>query len=149
MTYNFILFWKFKMSKICVFQVFFRANSSFFLFPKLSNSHVLIQILLHDFGHCHFEILLRHVNSPLPQSEHASLRANTLQNIQKTQFLSLVSTLTSAPDAPGIFSAIFFISMPLIRFILLEWIFRISILASTVGLGNSIFRSILPGRINA
>lgn len=36
------------------------------------------------------------------------------------------NTLSSAPDAPFIFSAIFFKSIPRIKFILLEWIFKIS-----------------------
>lgn len=36
------------------------------------------------------------------------------------------STLSSAPDAPPIFSAIFFRSIPRIKFIFLEWILRMS-----------------------
>lgn len=35
-------------------------------------------------------------------------------------------TLTSAPEAPGISSAIFLRLMPRVRFIFLEWIFRMS-----------------------
>ena len=35
-------------------------------------------------------------------------------------------TLTSAPDAPGISSAIFLKLMPLVKFIFLEWILRMS-----------------------
>lgn len=38
----------------------------------------------------------------------------------------LINTFSSAPEAPFIFSAIFFRSIPRIRFIFLEWIFRIS-----------------------
>lgn len=58
---------------------------------------------------------------------------------------SVQTAFVYAPDEPVIFSAIFFRSMPRIRFILREWILRISTLDSTVGLGNSIFLSILPG----
>jgi len=39
---------------------------------------------------------------------------------------SLTLTLTSAPDAPGIISAILRRLIPRVRFILREWIFRIS-----------------------
>ena len=39
---------------------------------------------------------------------------------------ALTQTLTSAPDAPGIISAILRRLMPRVRFILREWIFRIS-----------------------
>ena len=56
---------------------------------------------------------------------------------------SKVSMLT------GILSATFFRSMPLIKFIFLLWIFRMSNLEPSLGLGNSIFRSILPGRNSA
>lgn len=35
-------------------------------------------------------------------------------------------TFSSAPEAPFIFSAIFFKSIPRIKFIFLEWIFKIS-----------------------
>ena len=59
------------------------------------------------------------------------------------------TAFVSAPEAPVIFYAIFLRSIPLIRFIFLEWILRISTLDSTVGLGNSIFRSIRPGRNKA
>jgi hypothetical protein len=50
-----------------------------------------------------------------------------------------------APEAPVICSAIFLKSIPLIKFIFLEWIFRIYILDYTFGWGNSILRSIRPG----
>lgn len=39
------------------------------------------------------------------------------------------STFTSAPDEPGMSSAIFLRFMPLVKFIFLEWIFRMSNLA--------------------
>lgn len=58
---------------------------------------------------------------------------------------SVHTAFDSAPDAPFICSAIFFKSIPLIKFIFLEWIFKISSLDSMFGLGNSIFLSILPG----
>jgi hypothetical protein len=85
--------------------------------------------------------------------------------------------LSSAPEAPFIFPAIFFKSIPRIKFILLEWIFKISqrdcifitqnitlyetaqgnkivkqvkmLLTSSLGFGNSIFLSIRPGRRRA
>ena len=62
---------------------------------------------------------------------------------------SVHTAFDSAPEAPVIFSAILFKSIPLIKFIFLEWIFRIYSLDSRVGLGNSIFLSILPGRSRA
>nr|GMC63429.1 unnamed protein product [Ipomoea batatas] len=58
---------------------------------------------------------------------------------------SVQTACTSAPEAPFIFSAIFFRSIPRIKFIFLEWIFKISHRDSSLGFGNSIFLSILPG----
>ena len=58
---------------------------------------------------------------------------------------SVQTPFTSAPEAPGIISAIFLRFMPLVRFIFLEWILRMSRRASSLGAGNSIFLSILPG----
>lgn len=40
--------------------------------------------------------------------------------------MNQILTLTSAPEAPGISSAIFLRLMPRVRFIFLEWIFRMS-----------------------
>mmetsp|Transcript_54302 Transcript_54302/g.122781 ORF Transcript_54302/g.122781 Transcript_54302/m.122781 type:complete len:214 (-) Transcript_54302:671-1312(-) len=62
---------------------------------------------------------------------------------------SVHTALLSAPLAPFICPAIFRRLIPLIRFILREWIFRISSLASSFGLGNSTLRSIRPGRSSA
>ena len=58
---------------------------------------------------------------------------------------SVQTPFNSAPLAPGIDSAIFFRFMPRVRFILREWILRISKRASSLGGGNSILRSIRPG----
>ncbi|KAH3668615.1 hypothetical protein OGAPHI_002369 [Ogataea philodendri] len=58
---------------------------------------------------------------------------------------SVQTPLISAPEQPFIFSAIFIRSIPLVRFMDLEWIFKMSVLAFSVGGGNSIFLSILPG----
>lgn len=58
-------------------------------------------------------------------------------------------TLHSAPEAFGIFSAMTFRSMPRKRFILREWMPIISMRDVSVGCGNSIFRSIRPGRKSA
>mmetsp|Transcript_56476 Transcript_56476/g.129690 ORF Transcript_56476/g.129690 Transcript_56476/m.129690 type:complete len:324 (+) Transcript_56476:337-1308(+) len=62
---------------------------------------------------------------------------------------SVHTALLSAPEASFICAAIFRKSMPRIRFILREWIFRMSSRASSLGLGNSILRSMRPGRSSA
>mmetsp|Transcript_38171 Transcript_38171/g.107903 ORF Transcript_38171/g.107903 Transcript_38171/m.107903 type:complete len:211 (+) Transcript_38171:215-847(+) len=62
---------------------------------------------------------------------------------------SVHTALLSAPLAPNIWLAIFLRSIPRMRFIFLEWILRISSLASSFGFGNSTLRSILPGRSSA
>mmetsp|Transcript_64602 Transcript_64602/g.104479 ORF Transcript_64602/g.104479 Transcript_64602/m.104479 type:complete len:245 (-) Transcript_64602:711-1445(-) len=62
---------------------------------------------------------------------------------------SVHTALISAPEAPGSFSAIFAKSIPLIKFILREWILRMSARAASFGFGNSIFLSIRPGRMSA
>jgi len=66
-----------------------------------------------------------------------SLKANIPASVQ--------TDLVSAPDAPVICSAIFFKSIPLIKFIFLECIFNIYTLESILGCGNYIFLSIRPG----
>mmetsp|Transcript_68121 Transcript_68121/g.210764 ORF Transcript_68121/g.210764 Transcript_68121/m.210764 type:complete len:259 (-) Transcript_68121:647-1423(-) len=58
---------------------------------------------------------------------------------------SVQTALLSAPLAPFICEAIFRRLMPRMRFIFLEWILRISCLASSLGFGNSTFLSIRPG----
>mmetsp|Transcript_611 Transcript_611/g.2437 ORF Transcript_611/g.2437 Transcript_611/m.2437 type:complete len:280 (+) Transcript_611:925-1764(+) len=70
-----------------------------------------------------------------------SLRANMPASVQHA--------FISAPDAPTILSAIFFKSIPLIRFIFLLWILRMSNLELSLGFGNSIFLSIRPGLSSA
>ena len=50
---------------------------------------------------------------------------------------------------PGILSAILRRSMPRIRFIFREWIFRMSNREDSLGFGNSILRSMRPGRSSA
>mmetsp|Transcript_20556 Transcript_20556/g.42250 ORF Transcript_20556/g.42250 Transcript_20556/m.42250 type:complete len:231 (+) Transcript_20556:1670-2362(+) len=62
---------------------------------------------------------------------------------------SVHTALHSAPLALGIFSAMTFRSMFRSRFIFREWIFMIAMRLSTFGFGNSIFRSIRPGRNKA
>mmetsp|Transcript_23791 Transcript_23791/g.60255 ORF Transcript_23791/g.60255 Transcript_23791/m.60255 type:complete len:298 (-) Transcript_23791:371-1264(-) len=62
---------------------------------------------------------------------------------------SVQTALLSAPDASLIISAIFLRSMPRIRFILREWMRRMSARASSFGFGNSILRSMRPGRSSA
>mmetsp|Transcript_6648 Transcript_6648/g.18018 ORF Transcript_6648/g.18018 Transcript_6648/m.18018 type:complete len:256 (-) Transcript_6648:457-1224(-) len=62
---------------------------------------------------------------------------------------SVQTALLSAPDASVIIPAIFLRSMPRMRFILREWIRRMSARASSLGLGNSILRSMRPGRKSA
>lgn len=72
-----------------------------------------------------------------------------LRSLRANMPASVHTALVSAPEAPGICSAIFLRSIPLIKFIFLEWIFKISILDSIFGFGNSILRSIRPGRKRA
>mmetsp|Transcript_4852 Transcript_4852/g.20613 ORF Transcript_4852/g.20613 Transcript_4852/m.20613 type:complete len:246 (+) Transcript_4852:2942-3679(+) len=62
---------------------------------------------------------------------------------------SVHTALLSAPEAPPILLAIFFKSIPRTKFILRLWIFKMSTRESSVGLGNSILRSIRPGRNSA
>mmetsp|Transcript_69 Transcript_69/g.205 ORF Transcript_69/g.205 Transcript_69/m.205 type:complete len:203 (-) Transcript_69:544-1152(-) len=62
---------------------------------------------------------------------------------------SVQTALHSAPEALVIFSAIFLRSMPRRRFIFREWMAMISTREATVGFGNSILRSIRPGRRRA
>src|SRR5271170_7889913 len=62
---------------------------------------------------------------------------------------SVQTAFTSAPLVTGIFSAIFFKSTSFVRFILREWILRMSARASREGSGKNIFRSIRPGRRRA
>jgi hypothetical protein len=103
---------------------------------------------LHHFSHGHLEIFLRHVDSSFPQRVHSGFGADTLKpfrSIPLHENTHSYFTLTSAPLAPGINSAIFLKLIPLVRFIFLEWILRMSSLASSFGGGNSILRSILPG----
>mmetsp|Transcript_6939 Transcript_6939/g.14368 ORF Transcript_6939/g.14368 Transcript_6939/m.14368 type:complete len:237 (+) Transcript_6939:1727-2437(+) len=57
---------------------------------------------------------------------------------------SVQTAFISAPLAPPICFAILLKSMPRMRFIFREWIRRMSSLASSPGLGNSILRSIRP-----
>ena len=58
-------------------------------------------------------------------------------------------TLHSAPEALGIFSAMTLRSMPRRRFIFREWMPMMSMRDVRVGCGNSILRSIRPGRSSA
>ena len=84
-----------------------------------------------------FEVFLRDMNTSLSQSVHTSFCTHTLKEKQKiyqnrsqkisiytvlffSYSLHLLLTLTSAPEAPGIISAIFFKLMPLVRFIFRE-----------------------------
>mmetsp|Transcript_26626 Transcript_26626/g.80717 ORF Transcript_26626/g.80717 Transcript_26626/m.80717 type:complete len:483 (-) Transcript_26626:267-1715(-) len=62
---------------------------------------------------------------------------------------SVHTDLVSAPDASFICEAILRRSMPRVRFMRREWIRRMSRRASSFGLGNSILRSIRPGRRRA
>mmetsp|Transcript_33176 Transcript_33176/g.93948 ORF Transcript_33176/g.93948 Transcript_33176/m.93948 type:complete len:206 (+) Transcript_33176:207-824(+) len=62
---------------------------------------------------------------------------------------SVQHAFSSAPEEPDILSAIFVKSMPRMRFILREWIFKMSTRLPSLGFGNSILRSIRPGRSKA
>mmetsp|Transcript_27731 Transcript_27731/g.45618 ORF Transcript_27731/g.45618 Transcript_27731/m.45618 type:complete len:259 (+) Transcript_27731:106-882(+) len=62
---------------------------------------------------------------------------------------SVHTALHSAPEALGIFSAMLLRSMPRSKFIFRLWMPRMSCRDPRVGLGNSIFRSMRPGRSSA
>ena len=62
---------------------------------------------------------------------------------------SVQMALHSAPDALFIFSATFMRLMPRSRFMRRLWMPMMSARDDTVGLGNSIFRSMRPGRSSA
>mmetsp|Transcript_31574 Transcript_31574/g.82540 ORF Transcript_31574/g.82540 Transcript_31574/m.82540 type:complete len:328 (-) Transcript_31574:228-1211(-) len=62
---------------------------------------------------------------------------------------SVQTAFVSAPEASCICFAILRRSMPRVRFILREWMVRMSRRASSFGFGNSIFRSMRPGRSSA
>lgn len=93
-------------------------------------------------GYCHLKVLLGDMDSPFPQGIHASFSAYTLSRERKTKPvgvplnpelpasasipLGTLLTFTSAPDAPGMSSAIFLRLIPRVRFIFREWIFKMS-----------------------
>mmetsp|Transcript_3192 Transcript_3192/g.9950 ORF Transcript_3192/g.9950 Transcript_3192/m.9950 type:complete len:221 (-) Transcript_3192:458-1120(-) len=62
---------------------------------------------------------------------------------------SVQTDLVSAPEASFICAAILRRSMPRVRFMRREWMRRMSRRASSFGLGNSILRSMRPGRSSA
>lgn len=93
-------------------------------------------------GYCHLKVLLGDMDSPFPQGIHASFGAHTLSRERKAGTiavplnpklpasapfpLGIPVTFTSAPDAPGMSSAIFLRLIPRVRFIFREWIFKMS-----------------------
>ena len=61
-----------------------------YLFEKFFDGHVLFRVFLHNLGHSHLEVLLGHVDSPLPEGVHTGLSTNTLYlstEIRKVQKL--------------------------------------------------------------
>jgi hypothetical protein len=95
------------------------------LFEQLDDGHILLRVLLRNFSHGHLKVLLCHVNSSFPQRKHARFRAHALYRSTginatrgKPRATEGVHTLHSAPEALGIFSAIFRRLMPRIKFIL-------------------------------
>lgn len=92
-------------------------------------------------SYCHLKVLLRDVDSTLPQRIHASLGTHALSRERRRSCRCALSpvlpasapyplgtpvTFTSAPDAPGMSSAIFLRLIPRVRFIFREWIFKMS-----------------------
>lgn len=100
-------------------------------------------------GYSHLKVLLSDMDTPFPQSIHAGFCAHTLSREEKLRpccwaplalswlyyfpealhcpaSLKLPVTFTSAPEAPGISSAIFLRLIPLVKFIFREWIFKMS-----------------------
>mmetsp|Transcript_6564 Transcript_6564/g.12634 ORF Transcript_6564/g.12634 Transcript_6564/m.12634 type:complete len:211 (+) Transcript_6564:130-762(+) len=73
----------------------------------------------------------------------------TLLSLSANMPASVQTALHSAPEALGIFSATRRRSMPRRRFILREWMPMMCTRLSRLGLGNSIFRSMRPGRRRA
>ena len=126
------------------------------LLPQLLHGGICITILLHHLDHSHLKVLLSDVHSSLTNGIHTSFTAHSLDH--KRLFRS--HTLQSAPEQPASEAAIFFILMPLIKFIFRLWICKIArrpytifikkkVNTASLGLGNSIFRSIRPGRRRA
>lgn len=107
-------------------------------------------------GHSHLKVLLRDVHPPLPQCIHPCLCAHTLRRQERNISQcppcqpqcpqSPQLTFTSAPEAPGISSAIFRRLMPRVRFIFREWILRMSRRAWGRGTGRVGAQQWLPGR---
>ena len=87
-----------------------------FLCKELLERHVLLAVLLHNLGHGQLKVLLRDVHAALAQRIHSRLGADTLarketvshgkNNGGTTRESELLRTLASAPDAPGMSSAI-------------------------------------------
>jgi len=142
--------------------------------PELLDGHVLLTVFLHHFAHCHLKVLLSDVDTSLTQGIHSCFRTHSLKkewiqekekkrkeekkgisdpkhNERNTKLRRnrQKQTLISAPEELVNWSAIFFKSIPLIKFIFREWMRKMSNLASSPGLGNSILRSMRPGRRRA
>ena len=67
-----------------------------YLFEKFFDGHVLFRVFLHNLGHSHLEVLLGHVDSPLPEGVHTGLSTNTLylsteNRTSKTEVLQMPS----------------------------------------------------------
>mmetsp|Transcript_12428 Transcript_12428/g.38671 ORF Transcript_12428/g.38671 Transcript_12428/m.38671 type:complete len:378 (+) Transcript_12428:32-1165(+) len=85
--------------------------------------------------------------------EHASSKSSCVMCERRSRSANMPASvqiaLSSAPDALLLFSAIVLRLIPRVMFILREWIFKISKRASSSGAGNSILRSMRPGRSRA
>lgn len=110
---------------------------------ELFDGHVLLRVFGHNLGAGQLKVLLRDVNPSLAESIHASLGADTLEcqrqhdetiggrhgqhDTPREQSQNTTpsttprhGTLSSAPEAPGICSAILRKFIPRVRFILRE-----------------------------
>lgn len=103
------------------------------LLPQLLHGGICITILLHHLDHSHLKVLLSDVHSSLTNGIHTSFTAHSLDH--KRLFRS--HTLQSAPEQPASEAAIFFILMPLIKFIFRLWICKIARRPYTIFTQNS------------
>ena len=100
----------------------YNKRDAHFLLPQLLHGGICITILLHHLDHSHLKVLLSDVHSSLTNGIHTSFTAHSLDH--KRLFRS--HTLQSAPEQPASEAAIFFILMPLIKFIFRLWICKIA-----------------------
>lgn len=118
-----------KKKNLITSKAFSMRHSSLNLFasPKNNQNQDLVVFLrmkcFFDLRNSQFEIFLCHVNTTFSESVHSSFGTNTLNRKIEMSWKKETKcfvTLTSAPDAPGIISAIFRKLIPRVKFILRE-----------------------------